>query len=172
MDVTKTDCGISFGGGSTTGLGKSIALRTGVPQITIPTTYAGSEVTPILGQTENGPKTTLRDVAILPNVVIYDPELTVWLPKQMTNWSEGPFRHLIIAVRSPQCRFRSNPLAKRFDQSVTGVSKAGNPELRARPSGSGWRYAQSAGADQSGRTCGRSCRTARRARHFPLRDRR
>jgi maleylacetate reductase len=84
LESAKADCVISFGGGSTTGLGKAMALRTGVPQITIPTTYAGSEVTPILGQTENGRKTTIRDLKILPRIVIYDPELTLGLPVPMT----------------------------------------------------------------------------------------
>ncbi|WCK01707.1 maleylacetate reductase [Agrobacterium tumefaciens] len=74
------DCVVALGGGSTTGLGKAIALRTGAAQIVIPTTYAGSEVTPILGQTENGVKTTMRGLEILPEVVIYDAELTLGLP--------------------------------------------------------------------------------------------
>jgi maleylacetate reductase len=74
------DCLVAFGGGSTTGLGKAIAYRTDLPQIVIPTTYAGSEVTSILGQTQDGQKTTLRDPRVLPEVVIYDPELTLGLP--------------------------------------------------------------------------------------------
>jgi maleylacetate reductase len=74
------DCIVSLGGGSTTGLGKAIAWRTGLPQIAIPTTYAGSEVTPILGQTEKGEKTTLRSRTVLPVVVIYDPDITLPLP--------------------------------------------------------------------------------------------
>ena len=78
------DCVVALGGGSTTGLGKAIAWRIDLPQIVVPTTYAGSEVTPILGQTENGVKTTLRDPKVLPEVVIYDPELTVGLPVAMT----------------------------------------------------------------------------------------
>lgn len=78
------DCVVALGGGSTTGLGKAIAWRTDLPQFVIPTTYAGSEVTPILGQTENGEKTTMRDARILPEVVIYDPELTVGLPIAMS----------------------------------------------------------------------------------------
>ena len=45
------DCVVSLGGGSTTGLGKAMAWRTDIQQIVVPTTYAGSEVTPILGQT-------------------------------------------------------------------------------------------------------------------------
>ena len=78
------DCVVSLGGGSTTGLGKAIAYRTDLHQIIVPTTYAGSEVTPILGQTENGVKTTFRDARILPEIVIYDPELTIGLPVTMT----------------------------------------------------------------------------------------
>ena len=74
------DCVVSLGGGSTTGLGKAIAYRTDLPQIVIPTTYAGSEVTPILGQTEGGRKTTVRSPKILPEVVIYDATLTTGLP--------------------------------------------------------------------------------------------
>jgi len=74
------DCVVSVGGGSTTGLGKAIAYRTGLTHIVVPTTYAGSEVTPILGQTENGAKTTLRHESVLPNAVLYDPELTDSLP--------------------------------------------------------------------------------------------
>ena len=74
------DCVVSLGGGSTTGLGKAIALRTDLPQIVIPTTYAGSEVTSILGQTEGGRKTTVKDPRILPEVVIYDAGLTTGLP--------------------------------------------------------------------------------------------
>ena len=78
------DCVVSLGGGSTTGLGKAMAWRTDIQQIVVPTTYAGSEVTPILGQTENGVKTTLRNPKITPEVVIYDPELTLGLPVAMS----------------------------------------------------------------------------------------
>lgn len=78
------DCFVAIGGSSTTGLSKALALRTGDPQIVIPTTYAGSEATPILGQTKDGAKATLTDPAIRPDVVLYDPELVVSLPKSMT----------------------------------------------------------------------------------------
>jgi maleylacetate reductase len=81
---TKADCLIAIGGGSTTGLGKAIAYRTDLPQIVIPTTYAGSECTPILGQTEDGVKTTLSDPSVLPEVILYDPELVQTLPVSMT----------------------------------------------------------------------------------------
>ena len=74
------DCVISLGGGSTTGLGKAIALRTDLLQIAIPTSYAGSEATPILGETQGGRKTTQRSPKILPEVVLYDVDLTMSLP--------------------------------------------------------------------------------------------
>lgn len=78
------DCVVALGGGSTTGLGKAIALRTGLPQIAVPTTYAGSEMTPILGETENGVKTTKRLPVILPKTVIYDVDLSVTLPPALS----------------------------------------------------------------------------------------
>ncbi len=74
------DCALAVGGGSTTGLGKAIALQSSLPILAIPTTYAGSEMTPIWGITENGLKKTGRDARVLPRTVIYDPELTISLP--------------------------------------------------------------------------------------------
>lgn len=84
FEAMRADCLVALGGGSTIGLGKAIAWRNDAPQIAIATTYSGSEVTPILGQTENGIKTTIRDSKILPEVVIYDPELTDKLPVEMS----------------------------------------------------------------------------------------
>ncbi|WP_264210849.1 maleylacetate reductase [Leisingera thetidis] len=81
---TGADCIVSVGGGSTTGLGKAIAYRTGLPQIVVPTTYAGSEATPILGQTEEGLKTTLKSAEVQPEVILYDAELVTTLPVEMT----------------------------------------------------------------------------------------
>jgi len=74
------DCAVAIGGGSTTGLGKAIALDSGLPILAIPTTYAGSEMTPIYGLTEAGLKRTGRDPRVLPRTVIYDPSLTLTLP--------------------------------------------------------------------------------------------
>jgi maleylacetate reductase len=74
------DCAVAVGGGSTTGLGKAIALDSGLPILAIPTTYAGSEMTPIYGITEGRMKKTGKDARVLPRTVIYDPELTLTLP--------------------------------------------------------------------------------------------
>lgn len=78
------DCVISFGGGSTIGLGKAISIRTGLEHICIPTTYAGSEMTPILGETADGKKTTRSDPKILPGTTIYDVEFTLTLPESLS----------------------------------------------------------------------------------------
>lgn len=74
------DCAIVVGGGSTIGLGKAIALDSGLPVIAVPTTYAGSEMTPIYGITEAGLKKTGNDARVLPRTVIYDPALSMALP--------------------------------------------------------------------------------------------
>ena len=78
------DCYVTIGGGTTTGTGKLIALETGRPVIAVPTTYAGSEMTPIYGVTEGGVKKTGRDRKVLPRAVIYDPALTVSLPPHVS----------------------------------------------------------------------------------------
>ncbi len=75
-----SDCCVAVGGGSTTGLAKAIALTSPLPILAIPTSYAGSEMTPIWGLTQAGRKTTGRDTRVLPKVVLYDPSLTVSLP--------------------------------------------------------------------------------------------
>jgi maleylacetate reductase len=74
------DCAVAIGGGSTTGLGKAIALESSLPILAIPTTYAGSEMTSIWGLTEGGVKKTGRDARVLPRTVLYDPLLTLTLP--------------------------------------------------------------------------------------------
>ncbi len=103
----KIDCLVAIGGGSTTGLSKAIAYRTDLPQIVIATTYAGSEMTPILGQTEGGVKTTLKDKKVLPEVVIYDVSLTLTLPPAMSGTSGiNAIAHAVEALyaenKSPQ----------------------------------------------------------------------
>jgi len=74
------DCSLAIGGGSTIGLGKAIALESNLPVIAVPTTYSGSEMTPIYGLTDAGLKRTGRDPRVLPRTVIYDPDLSLGLP--------------------------------------------------------------------------------------------
>jgi len=78
------DCCVTVGGGSTTGLGKAIALTSTLPILAVPTTYAGSEMTPIYGLTEGGLKKTGRDARVLPKTVLYDPNLTLSLPAALS----------------------------------------------------------------------------------------
>jgi alcohol dehydrogenase class IV len=77
------DATVSVGGGSATGFSKAVALELATPQLCVPTTYAGSELTPIWGISEDGEKRTGRDLRALPAAVIYDPELTLGLPVEV-----------------------------------------------------------------------------------------
>ncbi len=76
----KADLVVAAGGGSAIGLSKAVALRTGLPQLVIPTTYSGSEMTPILGETRNGQKQTQVSAKVLPQTVLYDVSLSLALP--------------------------------------------------------------------------------------------
>ncbi len=78
------DCLVCIGGGSAIGLAKAVALTEGLPIVAVPTTYAGSEVTPVWGTTEDGVKTTGRDPVVAPRTVVYDPELTYSMPAELT----------------------------------------------------------------------------------------
>ena len=103
------DCIISIGGGSTTGLGKAISTRTGLPHISIPTTYAGSEMTPHLGETVDGAKTTRSDPAIQPATVLYDVQLTMSLPGGMSATSGvNAIAHAVEALYAPD----TNPIIR------------------------------------------------------------
>ena len=77
------DAVLAVGGGSAIGAAKAVALTARIPVLAVPTTYSGSEVTPIWGLTENGRKTTGVDPVVLPRVVVYDPELTAPLPREL-----------------------------------------------------------------------------------------
>ena len=133
----EADCTVALGGGSTIGLGKAIALRTGLPQVAVPTTYAGSEMTPILGQTEDGAKTTLRDPRVLPRAVVYDVDYTFTLPPGITATSGmNAIAHAVEALyaqdRNPittlQCREAVRVLAGALPVLV---ENPGDPEARS-----------------------------------------
>ena len=96
------DAVLSVGGGSTTGTAKAVALTSGLPVIAVPTTYAGSEMTPVWGLTEGGRKTTGTDRRVLPRVVVYDPELTVSLPAGLSAVSGlNAMAHCVEAFWAP-----------------------------------------------------------------------
>lgn len=81
---------------------KAIALETGLSLVCVPTTYSGSEMTPIWGLTENGDKRTGRDLSVLPRTVLYDPDLTVGLPAEMSASSGvNALAHAVEALYAP-----------------------------------------------------------------------
>ena len=93
---------VAVGGGSAIGLGKAIALEHDLPVIAVPTTYAGSEMTPVWGLTEAGEKRTGRDIRVLPRSVVYDPELTVTLPTALSVTSGmNAIAHAVEALYAP-----------------------------------------------------------------------
>ena len=93
---------LSVGGGSTTGTAKAVALESGLPIVAVPTTYAGSEMTPIWGMTEGERKTTGNSRDVLPKVVVYDPELTYSLPSFITGPSAiNAMAHCVEALYAP-----------------------------------------------------------------------
>jgi maleylacetate reductase len=99
----EVDVLVTIGGGSSTGLGKAVAVRAGLPLLSVPTTYSGSEMTPIYGLTESGVKKTARDVNALPRVVIYDPSLLASLPPEIVGPSGmNAFAHCAEALWAPK----------------------------------------------------------------------
>lgn len=122
----QADCLVAIGGGSTTGLSKALAHRNPLPQIIIPTTYAGSEVTPVLGQTEGGIKTTLKSMALLPDAVIYDPDLTMGLPLAMSI-SSG-LNAMAHAAEGLYARDR-NPISSLLAAEGIGAMKTGLTQI-------------------------------------------
>jgi alcohol dehydrogenase class IV len=106
------DAVVALGGGSAVGLAKAISSRTGVPQVVAPTTYAGSEVTPTLGETEGGVKSTRRDAALAPGTVVYDPELTLSMPAGLTLTSAlNALAHAVEALWAPDATAVSDAVA-------------------------------------------------------------
>lgn len=131
-----TDAGadgvIAVGGGSTIGLAKALAARTGVVQVVLPTTYAGSEMTPILGETENGQKTTRSGPEIQPEVVIYDVDLTLSLPVAMSVTSGiNAIAHAVEALYATN----GNPVIDALALEGIGALVGALPAIVADPTG-------------------------------------
>lgn len=113
------DSVVAIGGGSAIGLAKAVSARAGLPQVAVPTTYAGSEVTPTLGETENGAKTTRRDRALAPGTVVYDAELTTTMPAGLALTSAlNALAHAVEALWARDRTAASDGLAS---ESIEGV---------------------------------------------------
>ncbi len=121
---------LAIGGGSTIGLAKAIALDIGLPIVAVPTTYAGSEMTPIYGLTEGGAKRTGRDARVLPRTVIYDPELTFNLPVPLSLTSG--LNAIAHAAEGLYAR-DSNPVLNLMAEEGIRALAAGLPSLAAAP---------------------------------------
>lgn len=126
----QADCAIALGGGSTIGLGKAIALESGLPILAIPTTYAGSEMTPIYGITEGGLKKTGRDPRVLPRTVIYDPALSSSLPVALSATSGlNAIAHAVEGLYASD----SNPILDLMAEEGIRALVAALPQIRLQP---------------------------------------
>ncbi|MFM6852221.1 MAG: maleylacetate reductase [Terrabacter sp.] len=140
----RADAVVALGGGSAVGLGKALSARTGIPQVAIPTTYAGSEVTPVLGETEGGVKTTRRDPALAPGTVVYDPELTLSMPRGLTLTSAlNALAHAVEALWAPDRTPVSDALATEAAREIVGglpdvLADLGDLGARARVQAGAW----------------------------------
>lgn len=121
---------ISIGGGSATGLAKAVARDTGLPILAVPTTYAGSEMTPIWGQTDHGEKTTGRDPRVLPSLVVYDPALTISMPANLTAASGmNALAHAVESLYAPN----ATPLSSEVAEEAIRALAHGLPAAVTRP---------------------------------------
>lgn len=129
-ETADADAVVSLGGGSATGLAKAIALSTGVPIVAVPTTYAGSEQTPVYGMTGGNRKRTGIDERVRPKVVIYDPELTVGLPAGVTGPSAfNAMAHCFAALWSQ----RADPLTSALAADAVRTVRVALPAAMADP---------------------------------------
>ncbi len=126
----KADCTVSIGGGSTTGLGKALALKLDLANIVIPTTYAGSEMTNIWGITENERKVTGRDERVLPTLTVYDPELTLSLPAEFAGPSGlNAMAQAVVNVATGD----ANPMVSMMALEAVRVLSRSLPKVIAEP---------------------------------------
>ncbi|SCA56028.1 Maleylacetate reductase [Candidatus Terasakiella magnetica] len=148
----KAGCTVAVGGGSTIGLAKAIALHQGLPILAIPTTYAGSEMTPVWGITKDGIKTTGRDQNVLPETVIYDPELVTSLPGFITGPSGlNAIAHCVEALYAENANPIISMLAEEGIRAIarsleTAVNEPENLDARSDTLYGAWLAGASLGA--------------------------
>jgi maleylacetate reductase len=124
------DCLVAMGGGSATGMAKAVALEHPAPILAVPTTYAGSEVTPIYGLTGPDGKRTGRDLRVLPRSVVYDPALTTGLPAEVTGPSGmNALAHCVEATYAPG----ANPVTSLLAEEGARLLQRGLPRAVADP---------------------------------------
>ena len=117
---------VAAGGGAAIGLAKIIARDLGLPILTVPTTYSGSEATPIWGMSDGERKFTGKDVKVLPRTIIYDPELTLALPAAVSAASAmNAIAHCVeglwVPDRTPFLMALASDAARRFGQYLPRV---------------------------------------------------
>jgi maleylacetate reductase len=127
---TNADVLVALGGGSAIGVAKAIALTSSLPIIAVPTTYGGSEMTPIWGLTDEGIKLTGRNARAQPRVVIYDPDLTLSLPPRTIACSGlNAIAHCIEAMYAAD----ANPLTTSAARAGLSLLSSALPRLHAAP---------------------------------------
>jgi maleylacetate reductase len=120
---------VAVGGGSAIGLAKAIALTAHVPLVAVPTTYSGSEMTPVYGLTADGRKRTGRDEAVRPRTVVYDPDLTRGLPPAVAAPSAmNALAHCVDALWAEQATPITTLLAVEGARALREGLDAGDPE--------------------------------------------
>jgi maleylacetate reductase len=147
---------VCIGGGSAIGLAKAVARDTDLPILSIPTTYSGSEMTPIWGVTEGGRKITGRDPRVLPRVVVYDPELTVSLPASVSAASGmNALAHCVEGLYSPDASPVTTLLACEAIRTLAGslplvVDRLGDLSARSAAMYGAWLAGWTLGAARMG----------------------
>ncbi len=134
--AARVDGLVAVGGGAAIGLAKAIALETRLPAIAVPTTYSGSEATPIYGTSEGERKFTGRDAAVVPRTIVYDPDLTGGLPAAVSAASGmNAIAHCVegfwAADRTPVTMAMAAEAMRRFGKHLPRVVADGS-DMEAR----------------------------------------
>ena len=117
---------VAVGGGAAIGLAKMIARDSGLAILAVPTTYSGSEATPIFGLTDGERKITGRDLKVLPRTILYDPNLTLGLPATVSAASGmNAIAHCVEAfwadARTPVTLALASEAMRRFGKNLPAV---------------------------------------------------